>query len=207
MSDTEQLFILAGFWTAGAVVLAYFIPKWPAKVAAVALLVGIPFWELPYGYYNFHRLCSHDGGLRVFESILPQKSICADYPLDYSAKDLLRFGFESVEARNKTGEVTRIVATGATLQDSSKKLVSALCVTFVNNGHLPWRVLRHDFLVIRATDNALVARHSVFDWFGMWWQEAASPMLGRGGICREDPIQPVMTMLRSGSKGKLGEAK
>ena len=57
MSDTEQLFVLAGVWVAIAAVIARFISGWPARIVVFTLLVGIPFWELPYGYYNFRELC------------------------------------------------------------------------------------------------------------------------------------------------------
>lgn len=198
MSDTVQLFIVAAGWTIISVLIARLVPKWPGRTALFAVLVGVPFWELPYGYYNFQRHCYLEGGLHVVESILPQTSICADYPFDYSAQTLLRFGFESIEARNKTGEVMKLTTANVNTEVKTNKLTSNYCVTYVNNIHLPWRVIRHDFLITRASDKAVVARHSVLDWFGMWWQEAASPILGRGGICREDPIQPVMTALRGG---------
>jgi hypothetical protein len=202
MSDTAQLFTLAGIWTLGAAFLVYFIPKWPVRVLVFALLVGVPFWELPYGFYNFELLCKTEGKLQVFEPIEPQRNVCATYPFDTSAQSLLKYGFESVESQDKNGDVVRIriempgIASGAT----SKKLASPFCITYRNNTHLPWRVIRHDFLVIRSSDGVIAARHSVFDWFGMWWQQAASPVLGRGGECREDPIRPTAMMLVAGSK-------
>ena len=202
MSDTEQLFIFAGVWTIGAAVVAYFIPKWPAKIIAFALLVGIPFWELPYGFYNFNRLCRLEGKPMVFEPIAPQKSICADYPFDASARTLTRFGFDNIEARSKSGEIIRYTRNSSDplAKDSAHKLASEYCVSFRNNNYLPWRVVRHDFTIHRASNGSIVARHSVFDWLGMWWQEAMSPILGRGGECREDPVSPVMAALLTGSK-------
>lgn len=202
MDDTANLFLLAGIWSLIAIVVVRLIPiKWPARIAVFALLVGVPFWELPYGFYNLQKLCKDEGKLRVFASIVPQKSVCVDYPFDASAKALLRFGFASIESRSKTGEVTQHVGgTSEALSQSKTRIVtSEYCVTFANNNHLPWRVIRHDFLIVRSKDAAVVGRHSVFDWFGMWWQEAASPVLGRGGECREDPVQPVMAALRAGS--------
>ncbi len=200
MSDTEQLFILAGFWTAGALVLASFVPKWPAKIATVVMLVVIPFWELPYGARNFAEVCRLEGGLHVLTPVSPQNIICADYPFDSSAASLARFGFDAVESRASNGEIAIFAGRSQPLKRVETTLRSEYCVTFVNGIQLPWRLLRHDFVVKRVADGVIVARHSVFDWRGMWWQEAASPVLGRGGQCREDPIEPVMAMLRAGSR-------
>ena len=208
MNDTEQLFLAAAVWSLAAAAIARFIPNWPSRVAFFTVAVGLPFWELPYGYYNFQKLCRDQGGLRVFAEIAAQKTICVDYPFDASAKTLHRFGFASVEARSKTGEITQFVGTApeAVPQNKAKGITSDYCVTFVNNNRLPWRVSRHDFLITRAKDAVIAARHSVFDWIGMWWQQAASPILGRGGECRQDPVQPVMAALIAGSK-KFPEGK
>jgi hypothetical protein len=201
MSDTTQLFILAGIWTLAAAILVYFIRNWPARIFVFALLVGVPFWELPYGYYNFQNLCKTAGGLHVLEPIAPQKTICADYPFDSSAKGLTRYGFDRVEARAKTGEITQFSKDpkGAVAK-GSKRIESEYCVTFSNNNRLPWQVIRHDFTIVRADTKSVAARHSVFDWLGTWWQVAASPMLGRGGTCREDPVEPLMATLLAGSR-------
>jgi hypothetical protein len=201
MSDTEQLFLVAAIWALIAAVIARFIPNWPGRIAFFAIAVVLPFWELPYGYYNFQKLCSEEGGLRVYAEISPQRNICVDYPFDTSARTLNRFGFSSIEARSKDGQITQVVGIAADAVTRSKSsLASDYCVTFVNNNHLPRRVNRHDFLIVSAKDSAIVARHSVYDWRGMWWQQSASPVLGRGGECRQDPIQPIMAALISGSK-------
>jgi hypothetical protein len=202
MNDTEQLFVAAAVWALIAAVIARLIPTWPGRIAFFAIAVGLPFWELPYGYYNFVKLCKDEGGLRVFAEIAPQRTICADYPFDASAQTLNRFGFATVEARSKTGEVIQFIgaASESIPQTKAKSVSSDYCVTFVNNNVLPWRVYRHDFVILRSKDGSIVARHSVFDWAGMWWQQATSPILGNGGGCREDPIHPVMTALHTGSK-------
>ena len=97
MSDTAQLFIFAGLWTVGALVLAHFIPKWPAKIAAVALLVGIPFWELPYGYYNFRIQCGELAHLKLLEKIDPQDSVCVDFLDSLFFFNLTKVGFSRIE--------------------------------------------------------------------------------------------------------------
>jgi hypothetical protein len=201
MNDTEQLFIAAAVWALIAAVIARFIPNWPGRIAFFAIAVGLPFWELPYGYYNFRALCGDEGGLRVFEKIPPQETVCADFPFENSARDLLKFGFSQVEARGKGGDIRTFpgnLGSGPSNQPMGR-VSSAYCITFKNNNHLPWGMIRHDFLIAHADNGHIAARHSVFDWFGMWWQQMARPVLGRGGECREDPIPAIVSTLRKGA--------
>jgi hypothetical protein len=200
MNDTEQLFIAAAVWTLIAAAVARFIPNWPGRIAFFAIAVGLPFWELPYGYYNFQKLCREEAGLKIFENISPQESVCADFPFETSAKDLLKFGFSSVEARGKVGDVRKFLNIhGTEMSDrQSGRVTSTYCITFANNNHLPWGMIRHDFLITHADNGHIAARYSVFDWFGMWWQREAKPILGRGGECRSDPIPTIISTLRKG---------
>src|SRR3990172_8633256 len=152
MNDTEQLFIAAAVWALVAAAIARFIPNWPGLIAFFALAVGIPFWELPYGYYNFQKLCREEIGLQVFERISAQEIICADYPFVTLHRELLRSGFTSVETRGKAGEIKRYAAMpeGGIEETTQQRLASNYCLTFVNNIRLPWRVWRHDQLITRA---------------------------------------------------------
>ena len=191
MSDTEQLFVVAAVWALIAAAIARFIPNWPGRIAFFALAVGIPFWELPYGYYNFQSICNSEARVQVFESIPPQKSVCIAYPLEDAALEVLKTGFESVEVRGKGGDVRRYIAPGAIdRREGRQERVSAeYCVTSVINIQIPGRILRHDHLIQRVNDGRVVARQSRFAWAGMWWQEAARPVLGRGGDCSESMVR------------------
>jgi hypothetical protein len=185
MSDTEQLFIVAAVWTVIAAVLARFVPNWGGRIALFAVLVGVPFWELPYGYMNFRSICEKETRVLVFESIPAQRVVCVDYPFEDAAPEVLKVGFESVEARGKAGDVRRYAASGAGNQSGGRqdRITADYCISSATNIGLPWRVLRHDHLVNRTNDGRNVARQSRFLWAGMWWQEAARPILGRGGEC------------------------
>src|SRR6185436_2239817 len=99
MNDTEQLLIAAAVWAIIAAVIARFIPNWPGRIVFLVLAVGLPFWELPYGYYNFQKLCREEGALRIFEPIAPQEAVCVDYPFETVTSEMLKKGFASVEAR------------------------------------------------------------------------------------------------------------
>jgi hypothetical protein len=200
MSDTAQLFMLAGVWTLGALAVAYFLPKWPTKIIVFALLVGIPFWELPFGYQNFQASCKAAKKVQVIEAISPQSGVCVDYPFDDAAKAALKSGFARVEARGKSGDVREYVAVPtADLPGGRKDRVTAgYCISSVLNIREPWRVWRHDHVVRRVSDEAVVARQSRYSWSGMWWQDAASPVLGRGGTC-SGPLNQLFDAVRLGS--------
>ncbi len=202
MNDTEQLFLMALIWALIAMIVARFIPNWPGRVVFFTVAVAIPFWELPYGYFNFQRLCREESGLKVFESIGPQRIICVDYPYETAAIGMLKAGFSSVEARDKDGGVRRY---SKSLFDNIEsfnepRVSSEYCVTHSFVRGLPWRTMRNELVIVRANDKHMVARHGEFVWFGMWWQEAALPVLGRGGECRRDAVGAVAGALREGLK-------
>jgi hypothetical protein len=191
MSDTAELFTLAGIWTLGALFVAYFIPKWPAKIAAVAFLVGIPFWELPYGYYNFRQLCVEEAKFQVFEEITPQDGICVENLDAGLYKNLSNAGFVRIEVMGSTDDLQRDNQSGRVFFSKNQKAESKYCLQFIGNIPLPWRILRHDLLVTNSSDRRVVGRQSRFIWAGMWWQERASPVFGSGGSCFDDPSRAI----------------
>lgn len=202
MSQTHELFTMAAIWTLIAIVIAYFIKNWPGRIAFLAIAVGVPFWELPYGYYNFQKLCKEQGGLKVFEPIPPQHIVCVTHPFDSGAPALLGVGFGIVEARDKSGSVNKIsrASSGELVSMKLGQVTSDYCITYAFVRGLPWRIQRNEMTVSREKDRRLVARHSEFVWFGMWWQDAAAPMLGRGGECRRDAVAPISSALLGGIK-------
>ena len=198
MSDTEQLFVVAAVWTLVAAVIARFIPNWPGRIAFFVLAVGVPFWELPYGYYNFQRLCGEQARLQVFEKIPPQDSVCVGDLDSGTYTGLVRAGFSRIEVIGRTDDPARDAASGRVFSTKKEEAKSSYCYSYRANNHLPWGLLRNDALISRANDNHVVARQSQFVWAGMWWQEMARPILGRGGVCFDDPERPNL-VLRKGS--------
>jgi len=204
MSDTANLFLLAGIWSLIAIVIVRLIPvPWPARIAVLALLVGVPFWELPYGYYNFKDLCREHGGLRNFEKFGPQTSVCASYPIDSAAGSLLSNGLVIVEAQDEDGRIKTI--TKETIDRAVKAeripISSAYCVRHAFVQGLPWRIQRNEYLITGATDQRIAARFSDYVWYGTWWQQQMLPLLGRGGECRHgDPLKAVASALLTGVK-------
>jgi hypothetical protein len=199
MSDTAQLFIMAGVWTVAAAILAFhYISKWPARIAAFALLVGVPFGELPYGYYNFAKLCRDEATVRAFEKVAPQEFMCIDDLYSDVYRMLVGVGFSKIEFRGGTNIDFRNNAAIHAVRVKRGEEKSVYCFSTKNNIRLPWRVWRYDHLVHRVVDGRVALRQSGFSWAGMWWQEGASPILGRGGNCG-DPLVRLFAAVRNGT--------
>jgi hypothetical protein len=186
MNDTEQLFVAAAVWALIAAVIARFIPNWPGRIAFFALAVGIPFWELPYGFYNFQKLCRDETNLKVFEKIPPQESVCIEYFDLGLYRQLVQAGFTRIEITGRSDNAKQYAASGRVLLTNRDQAASSCCIVFKSNISLPWRVLRTDILIEGTRDRRVVARQSDFYWAGMWWQEQARPVLGRGGVCSKE---------------------
>jgi hypothetical protein len=202
MSPAEELFLVAGIWTVITLAIAGVIFRsWPLRAVFVAIAVGILFWEVPFGYYHFRRSCGTELELQVFEQIQPQRIVCADYPGSELAPFLLKYGFEFVEQRDRNKVIRRL---NGSMEKTSSAVVDALeskyCVTYEQNIPMPWRMLRTDYLIVESRDRRVVARQSSFYWSGTYWQQANRPMLGRGGQCESDFLEPIATALRDGRK-------
>lgn len=203
MSDTGELFAMAAVWVLVAAVIVRFVPNKWGRIVSFGVLVGIPFWELPYGYYNFQKLCNEEGGLKIFETIPSQNTVCASYPFETSAEYLLKLGFLGVEARDESGRVRRFAKESSDRQATidGKQISSKYCVTQAFVQGLPWRIQRNEYVIAGALDQRIVARHSDFVWFGTWWQQQTLPILGVGGECRHsDPVKAIAAALLVGTK-------
>jgi len=196
MNDTEQLFVAAAIWALIAAAIARFIPNWPGRIAFFAIAVGIPFWELPYGYYNFQKLCRDETNLKVFEKVPPQDSVCIEYFDLGLYRQLVQAGFTRIEVTGRSDNAKEYAANGRVVLASRNQAKSSYCIVFENNISLPWRVLRADILIDGARDKRVIARQSEFFWTGMWWQEQANPVLGRGGVCSKESNDAALALHR-----------
>ena len=198
MNDTEQLFIAAAVWALIAAVIARFIPNWPGRIAFFAIAMGIPFWELPYGYYNFQKLCRDETNLKVLEKILPQDSVCIEYFDLGLYRQLVQAGFTRIEITGRSDNANEYVANGRVFLTKREDAKSSYCIVLKSGTSLPWRILRGDTLVVRLVDNHAVARQSRIRWNGTWWQQEATPILGIGGVCSGSLSNPILA-LRQGA--------
>ena len=196
MSDTQQLFILAGVWTIISFFLARLVPNWGGRIALFVVLVGVPFWELPYGYYNFRNQCAEKTKLQRLSGMSPQRSVCiAHFDLGLYRR-LVEAGFERIEVTERADNAREHLGSGKLVFIPRDKVGSEFCVVFENNIAQTWRILRADTLIIGARDNRLVARQSYLRWDGMWWQAAAKPVLGIGGFCYGDLAVAIAALRR-----------
>lgn len=198
MSPTEELFTIAAVWTLVALGVSFFIKHWAGRAVFVIALVGTLFWELPYGYYNFRTLCSENISIEVREKIQPQKSICVKNLDSGLFSGLVATGFDRIEVLEKSDDHKRDLKSGRVVRVSANEIASTYCLESTLGVSLPWRILRNDRLVVRASDKKIAARHSDVIWKGMAWQEAMHPVLGVGGICENDPSR-IRQMLIDGS--------
>lgn len=191
---------MAGIWClVSAVACRYFTPSWPGRIGLFAVLVGIPFWELPYGYYNFQQLCETETRPIVYESVPSQDSICLE---DLFAEDfwvLRRLGFKRIEFYGKTNYRKGSENSPEVLRRKPGEGGSSYCYSSVQDVKLPWRARREDHLISRFEDKKVVARLSGVRWRGMWWQEQMSPIFGDGGGCYA-PYEQIFSLLRNGSE-------
>ncbi len=183
MSPTEELFLVAAVWTLIAVFVARFFSTWLARIVFVAIAVAVPFWELPYGYLNFRKVCADQVQLQVFEKILPQESVCLSRFDSGQYAQLNRAGFSRIEVPAITEGAKEFISSGRVINIAATGAQSTYCITFENNILVSNRLSRSDILVTRRADGRIAARQSDFFWGGMWWQEMARPLLGRGGEC------------------------
>ncbi len=198
MSHTAELFGMAVVWMGIAAFISRFLPNWPGRIATFAILVGIPFWELPYGYYNFTRLCREEARLLVYEKIIPQESVCFDDFYEDVYRTVVGAGLSRVEVRRRTNFHQSDVTTAQVVRIKKGEERSLYCFDSIVNVKLPWRILRHDNLLNGASDGRNVARLSRFSWAGMWWQEEARPILGSGGECGV-PMSQLFEAIRRGA--------
>ena len=199
MNDTEYLFVVAAVWSIISLLLARLVPNWGGRIALFVVLVGVPFWELPYGYYKFSSLCRDKVALQVFEEMMPQTSICIDYFDVPLYVELVRVGFDRIEITERSDSAKNYLRNDRVVMVKRDEARSSYCIAFKNNIHMPWRMLRSDILVERAGDGRVVARQSDFYWIGMWWQAEATPVLGRGGMCSRKSNEAILAV-RHGTK-------
>ncbi|MEO8145362.1 MAG: hypothetical protein ABI654_14220 [Betaproteobacteria bacterium] len=198
MSETEQLFLMAAVWTVAAAIVARFIPNWPGRIAFFAIAVGLPFWELPYGYYNFRKLCDEETALKVIQKFQPQDSICIEYFDLGLYRQLVQAGFTRIEITSRSDNAKEYASNGRVFMTNREQAKSPYCLVFQGNISMSSRIQRSDAVLVRVVDNFPVAKQSDFRWDGTWWQKDTQPILGFGGWCTSSLTAPILA-LRKGA--------
>jgi hypothetical protein len=165
------------------------------KIAAIAVALAIPFWDLPFGYFNFYRHCSQEGGVHVGVNIPPATSILVDSSSRYTPNEILRFGFKVVEYE-APGEIVRYTRESKGLTKSIHATpMSNIKIKFAGHKNLPWNLIRSDYVVTRLDNEQIVASQTDFQWRGMWWQVSAAPLLGYGSQCLGEKDKPMLALM------------
>ena len=174
--------------------------KW-AKGLAILVALAIPFWDLPFGYYNYREHCANDGGLHLRQQFSPVTSILIDPSTGYTADQLLRRGFKIVEVNEASQKITRYVVEGNGIKsENTEKITSSVRIRTHRNQVLPWNVVRHDVVVSLVNGDNVLVTHSGFHWRGVWWQVVGAPMFGTGPFCHTRDTDAVLTALASGGR-------
>src|SRR5438270_54322 len=113
--------------------------KW-AKGLAVFVALGIPFWDLPFGYYNFHSHCMTEGGIQQYAPISPQKSLFFPQATGVRPEQLFNLGVEVVEFRSpKRNSFLRYTRSDRGIEKhETAESTSAVRIVTNYNFELPW---------------------------------------------------------------------
>jgi hypothetical protein len=166
------------------------------RVAVVMTALAIPFWDWPYGYYNFRHTCDREGGLRLYEKFEPTTHVFFDYPIH--PESVIRHGFQTVEYRS--GSEVRRYSAGERTTSIHKSPVSLIKLSVIPNQEAKANLIRRDYIATRISDSRLLAKYSDFRWEGLWWQRAIAPLLGDGGRCHFPNEQPLLSVMAHGNK-------
>lgn len=169
------------------------------RVSAVVIALLIPFWDLPFGYFNFYRLCSQEGGLHVDKELRAADSILLAESTAYRPEDVLKLGFKTVEFMSR-GQVIRYSSSPAgVLRTTHTQAISPLVYEFSSNKPLPWNVVRSDYEVKRIGDGKILARQTDFGWNGMWWESNFRVQVTSARHCSGVPSKSVLLVLAEGA--------
>lgn len=198
----ESLLILgvAVGWVALWLYIFKHAPNRAARVGAVLAAVLIPFWDLPIGYFEYHRHCATDGGLRVYESIKPQDKVYFEtLPTDFP-EQLLKQGFKVVEIRRFDGKgVERHeIEQGKVVFRTVMSPESVVAVSRLTPERLDWNIYREGFVAHSLRGTKALATYTTFSWHGGWLKEETD--LFRGSLnCFRNKTNPLINLLRQGT--------
>lgn len=190
--------IVIGLITAYVAMFVFIVRKArnrPQKVAATAIAIVIPFWDLPVGYFNFLQSCLEEGGVRVTKIIPPAPALLIDETTRYTPHEVLRFGFTAVEFSSPDGTVRFTKGSNGVTKSVHAAPMSELKIEHTGVTSLSWNLDRWDYVARSIKDGSVVATQRDFRWRGMWWQIAMAPFLGEGPYCMDDSAPTLLAVL------------
>lgn len=179
------ILVVAGAYVGLWYLLIRALPNKWAKAAVALLALYLPFWDVPYGYYNFQKLCKSEGGLHVYAKIAPQTAVFLEPSASVSPEYMFKQGFTVVEHPVLDGQVARVFATAPseTQYVSRAALFSNYGIrSAANDDWRERRMVRRDLFAYSLKSGTSVAQKTDLRWF-LWIQGLVTPMLGTGWRC------------------------
>ena len=164
------------------------------RISAIVVALLIPFWDLPFGYANFYRHCSNEGGVRVSKN-LQANTILVDQSAGYTPEEILKLGFKSVEYLATDKVIRYEPALKGVTKSTHPSPLSTLRVHSPGSKPLSWNLIRHDYFVSQIDGGQVVASQTDFEWRGMWWQVSGAPLFGHGGFCLGVNDRPMLSLV------------
>jgi len=183
------ILVVAGIYVGLWYLLIRALPNRWAKAAVAVLAVYLPFWDVPYGYYNFQKLCADEGGLRVLGKVSPQSSVFLDSSslrTEQERDKMLGRGFRFIEMQFHDGSsISYSKSSGGPNQSVRvSSPVSIYGIRTEMNKRLPWGIVRHDQVLYVRASNQVVAHNSQFAW-RIWLRDKVLALPGGQIHCQD----------------------
>ena len=180
-------------WVALWVYVFKHAPNRGVRVGAVFAAVLIPFWDLPIGYFQFHRYCSTEGGIQIYERISPQDKVYFDLLPSDEPEKLLRRGLKVIELRRADGKgvLRQHLEEGKLVSHTVPAPESPVAISITPNVRLEWNIYRHEHVARLIASNKVLIRHTGFTWHGGWLKESFA--LSRERLSCSSPTSDLLT--------------
>jgi hypothetical protein len=178
------ILVVAGAYVGLWYLLIRALPNRWAKAVVALVAVYLPFWDVPYGYYNFRTLCAEEGGVKVFEKVAPQNSIYLDKTMFGAGSYMFKLGYQVVEEHDRAGHIVRRDASDPSRRETVDRasLVSTYGTRIEPTKRQPWGISRVDeFVFVLRTDSDVI-RSTYFTW-QIWINSLGVPGLGHLSFC------------------------
>lgn len=180
------ILVVAGAYVGLWYLLVRALPNRWAKAIVALIALYLPFWDVPYGYYNFRTLCAEEGGVKVFEKVPSQDSIYLDKSVLGAVSYMFKQGYRIVEEQDRSGQIGRWLASDPGRREVVDK--ASLISTYGMRSELfkrqPWGVSRSDRLIYILQTESIVIRSTYFSW-QTWISSLGVPGLGYLHYCPE----------------------
>lgn len=183
------ILVVAGAYVGLWYLLIRALPNRWAKAVVALVAVYLPFWDVPYGYYNFRTLCAEEGGLHVFGKVSPETSVFLDSSAlltEQESAKMIGRGFRFIEMRSHDGSNISYsnTSTGQSQTVRISSPVSSYGIRTTMNTRMPWGIVRHDQFLYVLTSDQVLARNTQFHW-RFWLRDKVLAVPGGHHYCQD----------------------